>query len=209
MVGNIDRLTAAERATWRRWFGDGLADIGTGVLLLGLTAIHVFLEGYPLLGTAYVVVGAWLMRRLVAAAKARLVDPRIGHLRFPKRSGWSVPVSLGVGLATIATMMFLVLLPRDAANQAPGAWYALDPLVVGVVAFASGIFAFLCWNTRLWRYALMAVAAPVTAIAAHRAGLDESQNLHAIAAVVGVLSLAGGTVALRVFVRNYPQPSGR
>lgn len=175
----------AERRTWWGWFEDGLWDIATGVLLLG-----------------------WVLRRVVVASKARLVDPRTGYLRFRDSSGWSVSTSIDAGLAIASVAILLVLLLDDAAAGLSASWNAIDPLVALMVAFVSCLCSFLAWHTRLARYVTMAAAAPLAAVLAGLAGLDGFGTLYVVAAAEGVLFLVAGAFALRAFLRRHPLPDG-
>ncbi len=197
--------TAVQR-TYRYWYEDGLAEIGTGCLFI-LVALLFVVEsiapaGSPLRGISafglplLVIGGMWVGRYAVRALKSRLTYPRTGYVAYRRASGgrrWSaLPIAAGMG-ALVAVLF--------ASAPASLAWL---PLLDGLaVAF---FCLFLGRKVGLTRFYVLAAVSTLAGAALSLSGIGDVAGTAAYVAAMGVALAASGAFALRTYLAATQAP---
>ena len=197
MTQEVD-LKQMERRAWAAYFDDGLTDLYSGFMLLGLgLAIltdHIWWLALMLVGTA------------VLWARKRITYSRMGHVRYsPQREARTKRARTAAGIAIAATLLLgVVLFALMWTNSLPQwleAWladYLLATLAV-IVGAIMALGAYLMGVARFYAYAALVF---VAFVAGHL--LSTSAGLP-VTIAAGLIVLCGLGVLFR-FLRTYPKP---
>lgn len=197
-----DDVEQVRKRVYRYWYEDGLAEIATGCLfvLIGLVlgVQRLVPSGSPLTiiaGLAFpvVVVGGILaVRRLVDIAKERITYPRTGYVQYGRpgpRRRWLAAV-LGGSMGIVVAALF-------ANGPASLVWL---PLFQGLIIGA--FWLYMGTRLDLIRFYVLAVFSALIGIAIALGGLADPMGSAAYFGGMGVVTVAGGGLALRNYLRQ-------
>jgi hypothetical protein len=205
-------LKELEKRAYTSSFQDGLWDIFLGLLLLAMFSELLFSAigvswGYIIpepmgnLSVSQVVLSALAL--LVFFAGKRLVTiPRMGVARFgPRRRArlWKIGVVFAITLI-VGLLFALEIVPFGLSVGIPlplVAW-----IMVSVLGF--GLAAYLLDFSRLFLYAALFAASPVSFVLLKQAGLP-TVGLSVVAVSAAIMITVGIILLLR-FLRKYPRP---
>ena len=206
-----DQFRNIQRRTLQYWMVDGITEIGFGLLCLLLGA-YFYLQAtlqnetlFTILNIFFValIIGfAFLMNRLVVAAKSRLTFPRTGYVSYKRGTGWTrwARILITFGIAGTISILFSLLF-----NDNP---YSLDwlPAAMGVIfSFAMLVTA---WRTGVSRFYLLAVGALVLGVLLSFMGLGDDLGVAYFYFAMSVLYLLSGFCTLFRYLRTMPEPGG-
>jgi len=190
-------LQDIEKRAWLRTFEHGLWDIGIGVMLASFGAS--ILTGYAWLSPIWIPVAIPLMQGL----GQRVIAPRIGRATFRKRRQRSktriMHLLTALAIAGLGMFLFTSWSTQPSAPAWVGWFRAHFVVVIG--AIWGGALAIGAWAIdvpRLYGYGALLFGALVVL------DLTDGHNLgHALAAVGGLIAVAGVALLVR-FIRRYP-----
>lgn len=202
------QVREARRRAHRHWYADGLAEIVIGAVFgaVGLYfAAQVAVEAalpepsgplkvvLNLLLPAIVVVAALAARRAIRAAKERLVYPRVGFVRYPRRRGRPFLAGAVGGLLAVSTSALL--------RQAPAveAWI---PTIQGFL-IGGGLVA-LARFAGLPRLFVPGLCSALAGVVISLLGVSSSVAGGLYFGAMGIVLLAGGGLAFRRFLSATP-----
>lgn len=196
-----------EKRTRRYWFADGLAEIAAGSAFL-MVALYfllstVFSRGAPkdalnIVFPVLVIVVVFGARRATHLAKDRWVHPRTGYVSFEPRPRNRVANAV-LGAIIAAALAFL-------ASRAPiREWI---PALMGLI-FAAGFFV-LGRKAGMLRFPIAGISCAVVGVLLSIQHMEEDRAAGLLFGWLGLVLIAGGTIALRAYLRHAPpQSDGR
>jgi hypothetical protein len=195
MMTSMDVLRREEADTYRRSYADGVIDLFFGFSLIWIGACWVWFE--PVAALAPLLPAA--LSPVLIPARARLLEPRIGYLRWTaQRRTWEREqllglLALGIGvLVAVAAAAFVVA--QGGSIETLSLEAALPALLVAIpvviLAIVSGI-------RRLWGYAAVLLSVALVTVLA-----DAGPGVPLLAA--GIVAAVTGAVLWTRFIRAYP-----
>jgi hypothetical protein len=202
-VDDLQReMARIEKRTRRYWFDDGLAEIMGGVVFLlvagyllvenglrGTRAAGLFTVGFPLL----IVVLSLAARRTVRAVKDRFIHPRTGFISFghPRGHRWA-----SAALAFVIALLVVAVISnaRFLVNWIPA-------VEGGLFALA---FLYMGRKSEIVRFPIGGLLCAIGGVVVSVMKLDEEIGAAVLMAWVGIVLVAGGTLALAAYVRRLP-----
>ena len=209
---DVDRAIKRPEAYW---YEDGLVEIATG--LCGVVLALAFLTAglgrapfknfVPIFMMAGGLVGYWLARTAVRAAKVRWVFPRTGEVRYrsPGARGWAIAFVAAVG-ACWGTVLILWMLGHGPAGQllpGGGPWVPLNAVTL------SGLLLIVARDSG-WRRRIVVVAglALLFGAVASRSGPNEDLQCSVLYGSTSLALVASGAVAFASYLRHAPVTEG-
>lgn len=198
MTQEVD-LEQLERKAWTAYFDDGLTDLYSGFILLGLgLAIltdHVWWLALMLVGTA------------VLWARKRVTYSRMGHVRYsPQREAKTnrsrAAAGIAIAVAVLLGVVLFALMWTKGLPQWLEPWLS-DYLLVALAVFTGAILALAAYLMRVARF--YAYAALV--FAAFVAGQFLSAPAGLPMTIAAGLVVLCGLAVLSRFLRRYPKPN--
>ena len=190
-------LKKAHDRVYRTFWQDGLLDVFAGLALVGVGISWV--TGYHGLGAVCpaIAVPLWSVFR------KRLVEPRLGHVRFDEEREQRVRLSLGTlvgtgcGFFLVAVYLYWVISSNPPAIKLESYIAALPAVLVGIGGW---LCAFMFGIHRLAFYGAVCVVAGVVIVFLE---LDPGWSLLAS----GALTAIAGGVLLVKFLSSFPRLS--
>ena len=206
MNTQIDQIM---KKTQRYWYVDGLAEIGTGVMLLALGLAYFGIGYLPwkavkvlLLGLAMPVVilaGMVVARWLVNKAKERITYPRTGYIEYRRprtaRRWIFILVSGVVSAGMIALLVNFMPILGDRFVMA----------LTGVLVFF--MMCVLAFQVSVWRFLLVGAAALAGGLAGTFFELPDAFGSALFFAMFGAAWLVSGGLTLRRYLAS-TRPAG-
>jgi hypothetical protein len=203
MKNDIDRTI---RQVSRSLYEDGLIEIGLGLLFLAVTGGAAALAlarsdaglaaGIAVALLLLVIAGALAFNWLLNAAKSRWVYPRTGYAAYRSDTG-SAWRWLIAGLAFALAILLPILLPEWARTIS-----LTYGLLLAAVAVAIGV------QTGLRRLYGIATASAALGLITTLARLETVADGLVMLSGTGLILLAAGGLALRVYLARHPRPAG-
>jgi hypothetical protein len=208
MTGTMS-LKELEKRAYASNFEDGLWDIFLGIVLfamfsellfsaIGMSWGYIIPEPMGNLTVSQVVLTALAL--LVFLAGKRLVTiPRIGVARFgPRRKArlWKIGIVFVI-TAIVGLLFALEIVPSMGLPLPLAAW-----IIVSGLGF--GLAAFLLDFNRLYFYAVLFAASPVSFVLLKQAGFPLVGL--SVVAISAAIMIAVGIILLLRFLKKYPRP---
>lgn len=195
-----DGLAGIENRAWLRVFEDGLWDIGIGLILVGFGLPVLF--DFPYVAA----IGPVLAIVLLQDVKRRLIEPRIGRVRFaPRRQQQAKRIRVLLAVLVVLGGVVLAFMTWVLREAAPGWAVWIGGHFVAVLGLIWGAaMALAGWAVefrRLYVYGLLVVGSLLAS------DISAGYSLGLALSAVGAVILAVGTFLLVRFLHRYPRLS--
>ena len=205
-----DNYSDVEQRVRRYWYVDGFGELVGGggmclILAIYFAAQQYFGDDSPigwLLQVSLILVflgGAYLVRRLIGAAKMRVTYPRTGYVEYaqPQNKRWVGILSAMVGVIMAMTFVFIV----RQFNRID-AMVAVSGVVMGIILFVKQV-----WTAKMKRFYFLSAAAVLYGVILSVSGLPAGYNLGLLYGLMSLSFAISGGLTLKKYLNENPLPT--
>jgi len=190
-------LKEIEQKAYRGSFQDGLVEIMTGILLIGLGAtfgsvLYVFVILIPI----------FLFPRFIEVIRKRYTYPRIGYVKLPQDDPKKTAKGIFGYIAVVIALMVICFLLFGKVKDA-SAYKKWSPALMGVLMV--GGFLYAHGKSGNIRYIVFAVLAVVSGLLFSIMSFESYDGLIINFFVMGAMFIVAGSVLFILFVHKYPK----